>query len=146
LLDWTESPYISAFFAMSQSLASLADSAKQNVAVYRLYIKELEPNGLLWKGSKLRLIRAEVDELGRMHEQQGLFTWLESEDFFELEGFLKKSGHLDWLERAIISGDAVRQGLDDLREHGIDYRLLFPDLEGAAKHTNTCVLTESKMF
>ena len=41
------------------------------------------------------------------------------------------------LTQAIISDQAVMDGLRDLKAHGIDYHLLFPDLLGAANHANT---------
>jgi hypothetical protein len=103
----------------------------REVAIYRLFHNEqLEGDGL-------RVLRPTVEELGRMHGQRGLFTWLDSERFFELQGFLDNTGRGDLLTQVIISDQAVMDGLRDLKAHGIDYRLLFPDLFGAAKHANT---------
>jgi hypothetical protein len=100
------------------------------VAIYRLFHNsELEGRGL-------RVIRPVVDELLRMHGQRGLFTWLDSEDYFELEGFLKDTGRGHLLSRLLLSDQALGDGLRDLSNHGIDYRLLFPDLNGAALHAN----------
>jgi hypothetical protein len=67
----------------------------------------------------------------------GLFTWLDSETFFELEGFCGHTGRGDLLTKFIISDQAVLDGLRDLKAHRIDHRLLFPDLNGAAEHANT---------
>jgi hypothetical protein len=72
-----------------------------------------------------------------MHGQRGLFTWLDSERFFELQGFLDNTGRGDLLTQIVISDQAVMDGLRDLKAHGIDHRLLFPDLFGAAKYANT---------
>jgi hypothetical protein len=77
-----------------------------------------------------------VDELVRMHGQRGLFTWLDSEKYFELQGFLEDTGRGNLLTQLIISDQALIDGLRDLRAHGNDYRLLFPDLTGAAMHAN----------
>jgi hypothetical protein len=149
LLDWTESPYIAAFFALSDLLIEMRQSSGRDrsgkkvgqglefsgkkIAVYRLFHDE-QVNQL--RNDGLRIVRPTVHELGRMHGQRGLFTWLDSEQYFELEGFLDDKGCGDLLTQCLISDYAVIDGLKDLRDHGIDYRLLYPDLEGAAKSVN----------
>ena len=137
LLDWTESPYIAAFFPLSELLQEMGSAGGgisfggRAVAVYRLFHNEdLQGHGL-------RVVRPLLDELGRMHGQRGLFTWLDSEEFFELEGFLAQTGRDNLLTQFIISDQAVLDGLRDLKAHGIDRRLLSPDLDGAAEHANT---------
>jgi hypothetical protein len=136
LLDWTESPDIAAFFPLIEILAEMRTPSGiafsgRKIAVYRLFHnQELEGDGI-------RILRPIVDELGRMHGQRGLFTWLDSERFFELEGFIENTGRENLLTQIIISDQAVVDGLRDLKRHGIDYRLLFPDLQGAAQQSNT---------
>jgi hypothetical protein len=100
--------------------------AGSKVAVYRLF-----DNGQL-QGDGLKVIFPQVDELVRMHGQRGLFTWLDSEQYFELQGFLDDRGRGNLLTKLIILDQALIDGLRDLGNHGIDYRLLFPDLAGAA--------------
>jgi len=83
LLDWTESPYIAAFFALSELFAEMQSAPRggitfsgAKVAVYVLFHNsQLEGDGL-------RVVEPTVEELGRMHGQRGLFTWLDSEVFF----------------------------------------------------------------
>jgi hypothetical protein len=137
LLDWTEKPYITAFFALTDLFAQMRDEggtitfSGKEVAIYRLFHNEkLEGDGL-------RVITPLVDELGRLQGQRGLFTWLDSEEYFELQGFLDNTGRGDLLTQIIISDQAILDGLRDLDAHGINYRLLFPDLIGAALDANT---------
>ncbi len=136
LLDWTESPYIAAFFALTELHTEMQSEGNgltfqgREISLSRLFHNEhLEGNGL-------RVLRSIVDELGRMHGQRGLFTWLDSEQYFELQGFLDDTDKGNLLTRILISDQALLAGLQDLKAHGIDYRLLFPDLDGAARHAN----------
>lgn len=136
LLDWTEKPYIAAFFGLTELFGQMRDQGGaivfdgKEVAIYRLFHnQQLEGDGL-------RVVKPIVDELGRLQGQRGVFTWLDSEDYFELQGFLDNTGRSDLLTQIILSDQAVLDGLKDLDAHGIDYRLLFPDLTGAALASN----------
>ena len=136
LLDWTESPYIAAFFPMSDIFAEASTPAgifppPGHFSVFRLF-----DSGHL-EGDGLRVLRPVVDELGRMQRQRGLFTWLDSEDYFELQGFMDNTGRENLLTQFVIPNVAMFEGLRDLKKHGIDYALIFPDLIGAALHANT---------
>jgi len=71
LLDWTESPYSAAFFALSELFSDIQRRPTgmltfcgAEMAVYRVFHNDLEGDGL-------KVIRPTVDELGRMHGQRG---------------------------------------------------------------------------
>ena len=137
LLDWTEKPYIAAFFALVELYNQMNRTGRgmafkgHEVAIYRLFHNEqLEGDGL-------RILSPLVDELGRMHAQRSVFTWLDSERYFELQGFLDDTGKGELLTQIKISDQALLDGLRDLKSHGIDHRLLFPDLAGAAQFANS---------
>ncbi len=136
LLDWTEKPYIAVFFALTELYLALSRNGGdlvfqgEDVAIYRLFHNyELE-------GGELKIIKVTVDELARVQSQRGLFTWLDSEDYFELQGFLDNTSRGHLLTQILLSDYALIDGLRDLRNHGIDYRLLFPDIAGAAIDAN----------
>lgn len=136
LLDWTEKPYMAAFFALTDLYSHMRvggniEFTGKEVAIYRLlHNEQLEGNGL-------KILRPLIDELGQLQSQRGLFTWLESEKYFELQGFLEDTVRDNLLTQIILSEQAVIDGLRDLDAHGIDNRILFPDLYGAARYANT---------
>jgi hypothetical protein len=137
LLDWTEKPYVTVFFSLMELFTQVREQwgkslpNEQKITIYRLFHNDqLEGDGL-------RVIRPVVDELGRLHHQRGLFTWLDSEEYFELQGFMDNTGRGDLLTQILLSPELMVDGLRDLDAHGIDYRLLFPDLTGAALDANT---------
>jgi hypothetical protein len=61
-----------------------------------------------------------------------------------IESLLKANGHSHCLKKYILSDKCLRDALEHLLLHGIDYQLIYPDLEGAAKHAN--LLSFTKMF
>jgi len=137
LLDWTTSPYIAAFFPLNELYKEMRAAGGgisfegKSFAVYRLFKnKSLEGDGL-------SVLELTVDELGRLQSQRGLFTWLDSIEYFELQGFLDNTERSDLLHKFIISDQVVLDALRDLKAHGIDWNLLFPDLFGAANQANT---------
>jgi hypothetical protein len=135
LLDWTEKPYVAAFFALHDMIARTPSATRwsESIAVYRFQYEEDMLN------HNLRLVRPVVDELARMHRQRSIFTFLESTRYFEIQGLCSDTGTEANLRRAVLSGRALRDGLSDLAEHGIDHGVLFPDLGGAAQRANLAV-------
>ena len=135
LLDWTEAPYIAAFFALTETWKGMKVKGNRTfggkeAAVYKLFHNEsLEGDGL-------RVVKPIIEEHVRMQGQQGLFTWLDTEDYFELQGFLNDTGRGNLLTCLLLSDQVVPDGLRDLEAHGINYRTLFPDLGGAANYAN----------
>ena len=136
LLDWTEAPYIAAFFALSELYERMSAGGGglifngDQVAIYRLVHNDL------LEGDGLRVLKPLADELHRMHGQRGVFTWLDSEEYFELQGFLDRHERGGLLTKILLSDQVVLAGLKDLDNHGIDHKLLFPDLDGAARYAN----------
>jgi FRG domain len=118
LMDWTESPYIAAFFA-------LANRGKQNgkeAAIWmldRAKLKQVPAVETIDDYSLLRFNRRAV-------RQRGVFLRLATG--VGLEELLS-----DALTKLVIPGRAFRAALAELDEMTINATYLFADMEGAAR-------------
>jgi hypothetical protein len=134
MLDWTEKPYVALFFALRGAAPLFGDEVGgtpgARFAMYRL------ADCARLADDSLKVVRTPIDELGRMQQQRGLFTWIRSEEHFDLGELLEATGRGDLLTQALVAADVIPRALHDLDLHGIDHRLLFPDLYGAAGYAN----------
>lgn len=75
-----------------------------------------------------------------MQQQRGLFTWIKAREYFDLQKLLDDTGRGHLLTQGRVQGGVpsalIPQALRDLALHGIDHRLLFPDMYGAARYAN----------
>jgi hypothetical protein len=143
MLDWTEKAYVALFFALRGAAPLFGDdrevgaSPSGRFAMYRL------SDCARLAGDSLRIVRTPIDELGRMQQQRGLFTWIRSEEYFDIGALLEATGRGDLLTQALVAADVIPRALHDLDLHGIDHRLLFPDLYGAAGFANAQLSLDS---
>jgi hypothetical protein len=125
LLDWTESPYIAAFFAFLDSLGKTGG----RVSVFVLNQARLPANNDFNVINDRELLRYNERAL----EQRGVFLRVNS---FRLatESLLGES-----LTKFTVPQSECVAALGDLASMGITVRNLFRDLDGAAKSARTQV-------
>lgn len=142
LLDWSRSPYIAAFFAVSNS--GLCCSGK--VAIWCLDTKEVSQ--ILSRDIKVLASRDHKNR--RLISQRGFFTRNETniqnmeELFLESRGRLFKSARFPVLIKMTIPVDDAREALSDLQFMGIDFTSVYPDLEGVKERTKYRVLRSAQ--
>lgn len=122
-LDWTESPYIAAYFALS------APSSASHVAIWALHRENPVWNGTL--GATLLRPRRSGNE--RLVRQRGWLSQLHG-PYDSLEAFVEACPEEGVaLTVFTIPRDAARAALADLGAMGITATQLFPDRSGAAR-------------
>jgi hypothetical protein len=146
LLDWSEKPFFALFFAVADLLsARLANTGRARgvrikpndaIALYRLDAPPEMVDGQS-PFRDLKVVLDRYDGVGRLAAQHGLFTWLTSSTCLCLDEYLDSIDELGRLKRYILKGKAIADAAKDLDAHGIDWRTVFPDVNGAALSANT---------
>lgn len=119
ILDWTESPYIAAFFAFQEE----RDSSDDTVAIWAFNSGRLEPTDFV------DLIR-EPEELWynpRAQQQRSVFMRVNG----VAKGIEERLGSA--IEKIELPVDQHQAVLRDLEAMNITPRVMFPDLDGAAR-------------
>jgi hypothetical protein len=134
LLDWSESPYIAAYFAFADALG---EQSTGSVAVWALNTRSFA-----WEEDRgVKLVTAACASNVRLRNQEGRFTWLRSvarciEDHL---ASLPTQGAQPLYQFRIPAAQA-RYALTDLDIMGINPTRLFGDLQGCAVHAKlSCI-------
>jgi hypothetical protein len=128
LLDWSTSPYVAAFFALSDALVH-AELAGDYVSVWALH-----RNAPIWgRDYGVRIVEVSAAANPRLRNQGGCFTRSQM-PFASLEEYVEHADHegVALTQLSIPARDAAR-GLADLEMMGITAARVFPDIGGAAQ-------------
>lgn len=139
LLDWTMSPYVAAFFAFAEP--DHHDTRRAVWAVRMDLIRsKLEQEKRIDASDAVRFLRPLTGNNTRMIAQAGAFSrqpkgvsvddWVRSEF---------RGTDVEVLVGIVIPDRDRKQALTQLHAMNINYLSLFPDLQGAALHTNLCL-------
>ncbi len=137
-LDWTSSPYIAAFFAfndvyrrfeLSKSIGTQFQNEK--VVVWKLNIWDD-----LFIHKEFELVKVNSKIGSRINAQQGLFTVLKTNKFYDIESYLKNRNKAHYLEKIEIPYEIALEALNSLGNMGLSIFSLFPDYGGAAEQAN----------
>jgi hypothetical protein len=140
LLDWTESPYIAAFFALMSHHESVNPSLTTDLAGGQTFT---DGKVAVWdlscpdeKKGEFEIIRSGSDVNHRQRAQRGVFTRLTHDVHVDLESYLRFRGLGHLLARFEIPAQEVNKALVDLSLMNVTHATMKPDLDGAAEHTN----------
>lgn len=135
MLDWSESPYIAAFFAFSD-FSRMGQSIRESEG--DCAIVALDTLASAWNSETgVSLVVANRRNSSRLRHQRGVFTLNSSisaclEDYCEAFYGGRESTEKP-LMRIIVPKSEAANGLRDLAMMGITSESMFPGLEGAAR-------------
>jgi hypothetical protein len=141
LIDWTESPYIAAFFAFSEAIEN-RDSRSPNskvriFALSREFVTSLAPPTIIvpWRKPYVNTITVGPLHNPRLNAQQGGFLVTNVGSVEAYIGGMEARAGKQHLYAADIPASLAPEALKDLAFMGLTAATLFPGLDGVGRMT-----------
>ena len=136
LLDWSDSPYVAAFFAFNSE-----NTETENVVVWLLYkaINDEDELKNLKSEHHIEFLRPYLDENARLINQRGLFVRTPNMQCINDWAKQLQGDGTIYLSRILIPRSEKDFALDSLDKMNINDFSLFPDVSGSAKYANYVV-------
>jgi hypothetical protein len=138
LLDWSESPYIAAYFAF-EGANSCSGGWR---TIFALNWADIAPKVNELRSDGFEFIEPLQDDNNRLIAQAGLFTKIPTNT--DLETWLKEKGLDCHLTKLHIEDDYRLEAINDLKLMNIVGSSIYPDLHGASVACNMWIETLSE--
>jgi hypothetical protein len=138
LLDWTTSPYVAAFFALTEAIKEFQHgvSRTRRPADEVFHVWGLRTWEDLTIHGEFEILTVEPHDSRRQQAQSGRFTRLRHPKWLDVRSYLEDRGCAHYLECYEVPYSEAKIALRDLHLMNISFSTLFPDLEGAALQAN----------